>query len=98
MDSQITFNQVKVQILNDTDATPSPKYPGYVGLKAEYDPEVSVAKPASFFFKLNSYSYVLTNFSKLVTLYEIAETAHFICAIANNINYSEKFVKTHESV
>lgn len=41
MDSQITFNQVKVQILNDTDATPSPKYPGYVGLKAEYDPEVS---------------------------------------------------------
>jgi len=39
MDSQITFNQVKVQILNDTDATPSPKYPGYVGLKAEYDPE-----------------------------------------------------------
>lgn len=56
MDSQITFNQVKVQILNDADATPSPKYPGYVGLKAEYDPEVSeFAKPAScFLFKWNS--------------------------------------------
>jgi len=39
MESQITFNQVKVQTLNDTGSTPSPKYPGYVGLKAEYDPE-----------------------------------------------------------
>ena len=56
MDSQITFNQVKVQILNDTDATPSPKYPGYVGLKAEYDPEVSEfpSRLPVFFFKLNS--------------------------------------------
>jgi hypothetical protein len=56
MDSQITFNQVKVQILNDTDATPSPKYPGYVGLKAEYDPEVSEfpSRLPGFFFKWNS--------------------------------------------
>lgn len=56
MDSQITFNQVKVQILNDTDATPSPKYPGYVGLKAEYDPEVSEfpSRLPVFFFKWNS--------------------------------------------
>ena len=55
MDSQITFNQVKVQILNDTDATPSPKYPGYVGLKAEYDPEVSeFPSRLPVFFKLNS--------------------------------------------
>ena len=56
MDSQITFNQVKVQILNDTDATPSPKYPGYVGLKAEYDPEVSEfpSRLPIFFFKWNS--------------------------------------------
>ena len=41
MESQITFDQVKVQTLNDIGSTPSPKYPGYVGLKAEYDPEVS---------------------------------------------------------
>ena len=61
MDSQITFNQVKVQILNDTDATPSPKYPGYVGLKAEYDPEVSVAKPASFFFQME---FILVRFDE----------------------------------
>ena len=54
MDSQITFNQVKVQILNDTDATPSPKYPGYVGLKAEYDPEVSEfpSRLPVFFFQI----------------------------------------------
>ena len=41
MESQITFDKVKVQTLNDTGSAPSPKYPGYVGLKAEYDPEVS---------------------------------------------------------
>ena len=47
MESQITFNQVKAQTLSDTGSTPSPKYPGYVGLKAEYDPEVSKICPAS---------------------------------------------------
>lgn len=40
MEGQITFNQVKVQTLNDQGAAPSPKYAGYVGLQAEYDPEV----------------------------------------------------------
>ena len=41
MEGQITFNKVKVNLLNEQGSvSPSPKYPGYVGLKAEYDPEV----------------------------------------------------------
>jgi len=35
----ISFNQVKVCIVNDDGSAPCPKYPGCVGLKAEYDPE-----------------------------------------------------------
>lgn len=36
----ITFNQVKVNVLKDDGGAPSPKYSGFVQLKAEYDPEV----------------------------------------------------------
>lgn len=35
----ITFNQVKVNVLKDDGGAPSPKYSGFVQLKAEYDPE-----------------------------------------------------------
>lgn len=37
----VTFDQVKVCTVTDDGSSPVNKYPGLVGLKAEYDPEVS---------------------------------------------------------